>query len=192
MEDYILRKRYVDKYDNPTEVKLRGEEGKYRKQFPTCMELSIAIDLYFMDCDSREVPYTIEGLCYALDMDRVSLLRYQKDQKDPERRAIVKRAKLKIQQNLLERGLSGKNGAAVTIFSLKNNYGYVDKQETESTVTVDNAARSELNNLSLDQLERIENIIKGADNNGTNPATVMGGHTKRPVRGRPKKENDGL
>ncbi len=74
-------------------------------------------------------PYTIEGLCHALDIDRSTLMRYEKDEKKPEFCNTIKKAKMRIQQDLMERGLVGVANPAVTIFNLKNNFGYTDKQE---------------------------------------------------------------
>lgn len=141
-----------------------------RKKYETALELGIAVDLYFMACDEKRfwrskdltdsTPYTVEGLCRALDIDRVTLLSYENNEDDAERRHIVRRAKLRIQQDALERGLSGRSNPAVTIFNLKNNFGYVDKTETDTTVKVDPIAQSTLNSLSLEQLEAIEKIIQ--------------------------------
>ena len=114
------------------DVKILGRPKKY----PTAFELGIAVDLYFLSCDESGTPYTVEGLAYTLDVDRDTLLNYAKDEDDSERRYIVRQAKLRIQQNVMERGLSGKGDRVVTIFNLKNNFGYVDKVETESSVLI--------------------------------------------------------
>ena len=117
---------------------MRGRPAKYQ----TVEELQAAIDGYFDECDSRRiakkgglledsVPYTIEGLCYALDIDRSTLLRYEKKEDTPEFRNTIKRAKLRIQQDVMERGLTGRSSPAMSIFNLKNNFGYVDKQDED-------------------------------------------------------------
>lgn len=129
------------------------------KKFSTVFDLEIAIDMYFMDCDERKVLYTVEGLACALDMDRRTLLRYGENETHAEFNPVIKRAKRRILQNLVERALSGKSDRVITIFNLKNNFGYVDKTETESTFRVDPVAQSTLNALTLGQLEAIEGII---------------------------------
>ena len=117
--------------------KRRGRPAKYK----TIDELQQAIDDYFEMCDSKRmakkstnqpedtIPYTIEGLCHTLNIDRSTLIRYEKDKKKIDFCNTIKRAKLRIQQDVMERGLSGRSNPAVTIFNLKNNFGYTDKQE---------------------------------------------------------------
>lgn len=107
------------------------------KKYATAFELEVAVDMYFFQCNEHGTPYTVEGLAYTLDIDRDTLLNYQKDEDDPERRRIVRQAKLRIQQNVMERGLMGKGDRVVTIFNLKNNFGYVDKTETEINNRID-------------------------------------------------------
>ena len=114
------------------EKKKRGRPPKFK----TALDLEIAIDLYFMDCEKRGVPYTVEGLACSLDVDRNTLLNYSKDADDPDRSFAVKQAKRRILQDVVERSMSSKNPAGA-IFNLKNNFGYVDKVENESTVRVE-------------------------------------------------------
>lgn len=107
------------------------------------------IDAYFKKCDEATahtiigkgesqlaielpspLPYTIEGICYALGMTRQSLLNYS--EKD-EFFDIIKDAKDKVLENLSVRALQGTNHAAVSIFMMKNNYGYRDQQDVTVT-----------------------------------------------------------
>ena len=122
--------------------------GRPRK-FDKPEDLQRAIDVYFEKCDNNTkqivtkdgvvldvldpIPYTIEGLCMVLEIDRASLLHYEKYPEYKEFFNTVKKAKSKVQLNKLERGLSGRSNPAVTIFDLKNNHGYVDRQETTQT-----------------------------------------------------------
>lgn len=139
-------------------------------KFESASDMETAIDRYFLACDEDRymrgkiqdsTPYTVEGLCCALDIDRRTLLRYENNEKRPEFCHAVKSAKLRIQQDVMERGLMGRSNPAVAIFNLKNNFGYTDKIETETTVHIDPVAQSPLNDLSLDQLDAIEKIIHG-------------------------------
>jgi hypothetical protein len=94
-------------------------------------------------------PYTITGLALALDTSRETLLDYEKGKYDEkskeftdEQRKInkqidtfsdaIKRAKLKC-QNYTEEYLYGKQQATGAIFSLKNNYKWKDRTETDLT-----------------------------------------------------------
>lgn len=103
----------------------RGRPKKYNK----AEDMQVIIDQYFADCDTKGKPYTICGLANALDMDRVTLLEYQKDD---DYSNTIKRAKMKCQQYAEEYLFTGKNAAGV-IFNLKNNYSWRDKNETELT-----------------------------------------------------------
>jgi hypothetical protein len=126
-----------------------GNSGK-PKQWQTVEELKADIDQYFQECDSfvrtvydkrkqetvevsSPIPYTIEGLADTLDCDRDTLLNYEKKKGYEEFFGTIKRAKLKIQRNKVERGLMGIAPAATTIFDLKNNHGYKDESKFDHT-----------------------------------------------------------
>ena len=135
-----------------------GNSGK-PKTWRTVEELQKDIDAYFIWCDNNpmkqyhnsqidpktkkplvfhiERPYTIEGLCVYLECDRDTLLNYQKAPGYEEFFGAIKKAKAKIQQNKVERGLTGTAPSAVTIFDLKNNHGYKDKTETDVNAKID-------------------------------------------------------
>lgn len=125
-----------------------GNSGK-PKNWKTPEELQKDIDKYFTECDDRiykvydkvkqtvveiqkQIPYTIEGLCETLDCDRDTLLNYEKKDGYEEFFGTIKKAKLKVQRNKVERGLDSESNPAVTIFDLKNNHGYKDKTEVDS------------------------------------------------------------
>jgi hypothetical protein len=124
--------------------------GRPRK-FETVEAMQEAIDAYFKKCDERKrkvydkkaqeiveivdpEPYTIEGLALALDFaDRNSLLDYEKEKGYEAFFRTVKKAKLKVQKNKVTNGLDGNYNPVVTLFDLKNNHGYKDKQEFDHT-----------------------------------------------------------
>lgn len=126
-----------------------GNSGK-PKQWSTPDELQKDIDKYFDECNDRyiqvydkvkqtvveilkQIPYTIEGLCEVLDCDRATLLNYEKKEGYEEYFNTIKKAKIKVQRNKVERGLGSESNPAVTIFDLKNNHGYKDKTEVDAT-----------------------------------------------------------
>lgn len=130
----------------------KNKGGRPRK-FETPEQMQESIEAYFQKCDSSTAftivgkgesqrveeipspnPYTIEGLCNALGMTRQSLLNYS--EKD-EYFDIIKDAKAKVLENLSVRALRGTNHATVSIFMMKNNYGYTDKHETEHSGSID-------------------------------------------------------
>ena len=100
-----------------------GRPPKYTK----AEEMQKKIDMYFMECDAKNEPYTVTGLALALDVDRRTLLNYsEKDEFFP----TIKKAKLKV-ENYLEKRLINDSSTTGIIFNLKNNYDWRDKQEIE-------------------------------------------------------------
>lgn len=83
------------------------------------------IDKYFNECDKNKEPYTITGLCIALDICRDTLSEYMKNDEFSD---TIKKAKLKV-ENYLEKHLITDNSTTGIIFNLKNNFGWKDKQE---------------------------------------------------------------
>jgi hypothetical protein len=120
-----------------------GRPPKYK----TPQELQEKIDAYFDSCWIDKVtevtdkdgkctmstvryqnrPYTVAGLALALDLCRDTLAEYVKAGQFSD---VVKKAKIKIEMNVEELLLEGKN-AAGPIFWLKNHAAYRDKQEME-------------------------------------------------------------
>ena len=100
-------------------------------KWTTPEELQIDIDKYFDECKKTGEPLTITGLAIALDTYRDVLIDYQ--EKD-EFSNTVKKAKQKI-ENFAEKQLYNKDVPTTgVIFNLKNNYGWVDRQELDANV----------------------------------------------------------
>ena len=126
-----------------------GNSGRDKK-WDSVDTLQKDINDYFESCDknlvfaghksdgteifkAKPLPYTVEGLCESLECDRDTLLNYQKTEGYEEFFGTIKRAKNKIQRQKVENGLLGDSNATITIFDLKNNHGYKDKTEVETT-----------------------------------------------------------
>lgn len=109
-----------------------GQEGNTNAlKYKDAEELKQKIDEYFIECDKKELPYTISGLAYALKIDRRTLVNYSYKESFF---SLLNEAKSKIQKQLEENALKGKSNAQFTMFNLKNNYGWQDKQEVEAKV----------------------------------------------------------
>ena len=82
---------------------------------------------------TKQKPLTVTGLAVALGTSRDVLLDYETtySEKYPEFSNTIKEAKEQIKA-YAEESLFGTNTAGV-IFSLKNNWGFKDKYETENT-----------------------------------------------------------
>ena len=92
-------------------------------------ELQKAIDNYFKMCDKKEKPYTITGLGLAIGLDRRQLLEYgEKDVFNNTIKLAKERVHAYAEEHLYKSGI-----AAGVIFNLKNNFGWKDKTEVEST-----------------------------------------------------------
>lgn len=112
-------------------------------KFTDPKELDIKINNYFVWCkDNNKIP-TVTGLAVYLDTDRLTLLNYENcldneayEELDYEVKVnlinSIKRAKQRVESEY-EQALFNKNSAVGAIFTLKNNYKWVDKQEIEQT-----------------------------------------------------------
>ncbi len=106
--------------------------------FETVEELQELIDGYFDYCDEllrrdddgkvvSSKPYTMTGLARAIGVDRRTLLNYShKEDFFP----LIKAAKSRVEEYAEER-LFGNTQVAGSIFTLKNNHGWKDKQEID-------------------------------------------------------------
>lgn len=126
---------------------MKSKGGRPLK-FKTPGELEKKIEGYFLLCDnSKKIP-TITGLVFHLNTTRKTLLEYENcdqnsllkgvsDDVKAEYACVIKRAKARIEAGY-EQALFNKNSAAGTIFSLKNNFGWRDKQQVKkSSKTID-------------------------------------------------------
>lgn len=109
-------------------------------------------------------PFTISGLAVHLDTSRQTLVNYENRDEFFD---AIKRAKSRI-ENYTEEQLynsSAKNMTGI-IFNLKNNYGWVDKQEVDNNLSgnVEQTVKHDLKKLSPKELADLEHIItKAAD-----------------------------
>lgn len=116
-----------------TENNKVGRPLKYKNK----EEIDQAIKAYFERCEETGKPLTMSGLAVWLDMDRRSLVNYgNREEFFPS----IKRARAMIEASTEERMLMNELNVTGAIFSLKNNYGWVDKQEikeeTDNKITI--------------------------------------------------------
>ena len=111
---------YIDRRD-PKSGKIVIEDGK------------VVQDKVVRKVKTKQKPLTVTGLAVALGTSRDVLLDYEitYSEKYPEFSNTIKEAKEQIKA-YAEESLFGTNTAGV-IFSLKNNWGFKDKYETENT-----------------------------------------------------------
>lgn len=111
---------YIDRRD-PKSGKIVIEDGR------------VVQDKVIRKVKTKQKPLTVTGLAVALGTSRDVLLDYETtySEKYPEFSNTIKEAKEQIKA-YAEESLFGANTAGV-IFSLKNNWGFKDKYETENT-----------------------------------------------------------
>lgn len=100
--------------------------------FESVEVLQNKIDEYFKYCDENNKPYTVSGLASFLEVTRQTLLNYTEKE---EFFVTIKKAKSKIEAQYEERAVLGQYNPTISIFIMKNNFGYVDKTEQEVKVT---------------------------------------------------------
>jgi len=101
-------------------------------KFESFEQIEKAAKEYFELCDEQGRPYTMTGLAIALDTDRKTLLNYEEKE---EFFPTLKKIKCIVENYAEEKLFNGGNTAGV-IFNLKNNYGWIDKQEVDTNVNL--------------------------------------------------------
>lgn len=112
--------------------------------FDTPEQFTEVAEAYFTDRESKDKPFTVNGLALALGMTRETLLRYGEKEGFSD---AVKAVRARLEDHWESR-LAGPN-AAGTIFWLKNQ-GWSDK--TEQAITGPGGG-------PLEQIHRIERVI---------------------------------
>lgn len=124
------------------------------KMYESPEEMQKVLDKYFEDCERRDWPILLEGIARALEMDDKTLYTYGHADSHSEFHPTIKKAKLRCREDLWARGLMQQYSSAVTIFNLKNNYGYADKVEQEITGNPDKPLNC---NIVINQVTAIKN-----------------------------------
>jgi len=119
------------------------------KAYKEVEEMKKKINKYFEECNRNNEPYTITGLCIALDICRDTLSEYMKKDEFSD---TIKKAKLKV-ENYLEKHLIRDTSTTGIIFNLKNNFGWSDKQQIEHSGNISNPFEG----LSTEELRKILN-----------------------------------
>ena len=121
-------------------MKYKGRPPKYDN--PEDMQ-KIIVE-YFNECEAEGKKPTVSGLAFELGLERKTLLRYENaidtgelvnldDSVKLEIRNSIKRHKAYIEGKYEDRLLNDARSPIGTLFTLKNNYGWVDKQEIVNT-----------------------------------------------------------
>lgn len=95
---------------------------------------------YFAECDAKDEPYVISGVCDALGIVRDTLLEYQQLEGFSDTIRIIKQ---KVELNMEKRALMNKNNANISKFSLINNFGWKDRLEVDNNVKQETSIKIE-------------------------------------------------
>ena len=127
-----------------TKLSKRGFVEGRPKKFTDPVKLEEKINEFFEFCDSQTrmivndkgqtklvfKPYTLSGLQLYLGCDNEVLTDLEKDDVF---RNIIKNARKRVENWVEEKSLTGDINATTAIFNLKNNFGWKDKTEVETT-----------------------------------------------------------
>lgn len=142
--------------------------GRPRK-YTTGEEFSTKVEEYFntkgrvisKDLDIRV--YTMSGLCLYLGITRETLSEYSRD---PMFTDTIKRARMRVENNLEELALLGAVDKTVAIFSLKNNFGWKDNRtDDEDREQPAPVVVVEFEDSSMEQ-DEIEAVVNGDQDDG--------------------------
>lgn len=126
------------------------------RAYKTVEQMQEKIDKYFIDCDANKIPYTVTGLALALDMSRQELIDYtgRVDENGEPFLYTIKKAKNKVENYSEIKLISGNNPTGV-IFSLKNNFGWKDKQEIDTNIANKNDKPFRFDNVTTEDLKKL-------------------------------------
>ena len=130
--------------------------GGKPKSFESPEQFQRLNDEYFDFCDSQketftdskgqiktlQKPYTMSGLCVFLGITRETWSQYAKN---PDYANIAASSKSKIENYCEENTMLGKLNPIFSIFSLKNNFGWVDKMEINNTKSNEQLTQDDVN-----------------------------------------------
>jgi len=125
-------------------------KGGKPRIFETPEDLQAGINDYFAHIDrynadrpegEKPRPYTMSGICVYLGIAKDRLWEYGKKSEYAE---TIKEAKARVESCIEEGSLSGKWNTIGAIFNLKNNFGWVDKIEVNTTTSSDQLTNDDI------------------------------------------------
>lgn len=150
-----------------TKLSKRGYVEGRPKRYTDPKLMQKKIDKYFNECDKKNEkakktteidlePYTVSGLCLALDVNKSTLWDYEQTDQFSD---TIKRAKSRIENWIEKKAMTNAINPTVAIFNLKNNFGWVDRREVETTDKTSNAIEEWVKN-NANKLKDITPKIK--------------------------------
>jgi len=152
-------------------------KGGRPKAFNSPEELQGLLDEYFDYCDNNvEVitdnkgntktihkPYTMTGICVYLDISGETWSDYSKK---PEFSETIKKARKKVENYCEENTITGRLNPIFSIFSLKNNFGWVDKIDVNTTTSSDKLTNDDIQ-AKLSEIKKQQKKAESVDTGET-------------------------
>ena len=112
--------------------------------------------------DEKLRPFTISGLCNYLDIHMDTWNEYSKKQEYSD---SIKKAKKTVEQYVEEGLLNGTLSTIGAIFNLKNNFGWVDKVEINTTTSSDQLTSDDISS-KINELKKKQKSQQSIDTGG--------------------------
>lgn len=100
-----------------------------RKNRITPTAFAVRSKAYFALCDNEKKPYTLSGLCLALNITKRRFLKLKDDHDFSE---AVEMALLKIEAYIEENSMAGDINGTLALAMLKENFGWGEKSEQKT------------------------------------------------------------
>lgn len=98
--------------------------------YKSAEDFASKVEDYFTECEAKDRKPSLTGLCVFMDFcDKESFSNYENYGEEFSR--TVKKTRLRIEENRIQLLTDKASFTPGIIFDLKNNHGWVDKQEVE-------------------------------------------------------------
>lgn len=149
-------------------------KGGRPKAFDNPEELQTLLNNYFDYCDKDietitdskgnikivHKPYTMSGICVYLDIHPDTWSEYNKKSEYSE---TIKKARKKVENYCEENTMTGRLNPIFSIFSLKNNFGWVDKIDINTTNQPDQLTTDDIKS-KINAIRKEGNKAESVDN----------------------------
>jgi len=102
-------------------------------KYETVEDMQTAIDAYFDKCDTEGIPYTLGELAYGIGLSRQGMLEYSRKDAFSD---LIKRARERVGAQYERMLVSGKGSTVGLIFTLKNGFGWKDRDDNNLQLNV--------------------------------------------------------
>lgn len=127
--------KFYNMHLDEDDIKQEYLKANSRCRYKTPEELENNVAMYILNCKKNKKPLTLSGLALFLGLSTQTLRNYEKDYKGTEYAEIIKQAKQAIEA-FTEESLFDNRTCSGAKFSLQNNFGWAERQNTSGEVIV--------------------------------------------------------